>query len=120
MEARLGTWGRNRLLRSPTWRERGGMSCPAFGRLDLQIEQGKRTLTIRELRCDASDFRDVGWEEDERGICVIAMELCIAPGGYSLPASLIFGVARRGASRSCDDRFRVERWRREGRCCSWL
>jgi hypothetical protein len=78
-----------------TWR----YALPEFGRLDLQIQHAKRSLSIRELRCDASDFRDDDWDYKEPGVCVLSAELTIAPQEFSYQQKLLVGASLRALGR---------------------
>jgi hypothetical protein len=75
-----------RFKRSPVPRQemlaglaREWRTLPAFGRLDLAVTVGKRSLHIEELRCVASDFRAADWTVGERSISVCGIVLDVAP-----------------------------------------
>jgi hypothetical protein len=74
-------------------------ALPSFGRLDLTVQLGKRSLYIQELRVCPADFRAAHWTVDERSFSVCGLVLDIAPFRFDFGVPNLITIGMHAVSR---------------------
>jgi hypothetical protein len=74
---------------------------PQHSRLALQVDLNRRgkTLRINEMRLSASEYQDVSWETNEKGVIVLVVGLEAGPYRYMLATTTLAHVSLHAIAR---------------------